>query len=87
MERGKRYIIKKSASGRHFLHIEIPEYNIDQEKKTKLWISSPFLFSEALDDDPELAEETLNSLIAWNEKEQNFESCSKLLCLKNSFKK
>ncbi len=87
MERGKRYIIKKSASGRHFLHIEIPEYNIDQEKKTKLWISSPFLFSEALDDDPDLAEETLDALIAWNEKKQDFESCSKLLNLKKSFQK
>lgn len=87
MERGKRYIIKRSATGRYFLHIEIPEYDINQERKTKLWVSSPFLFSEALDDDPDLAEKTLDDLISWNENQQDFESCSKLLLLKKSFKK
>lgn len=87
MEKGRKYIVKKSINGRYFLHIEIPEYNIDQEKKTKLWVSSPFLFLEALDDDPALAIKTLNLLISWNESSQNFEACSKLIKLKNSFKK
>jgi hypothetical protein len=84
MERGKKYI-KRSADGRYFVYIEKPEYIIDKEKKTKLWLSSPFLFSEAFDDNPIEAEKTLNALIEWNEESQDFESCSKLLNLKRSF--
>jgi hypothetical protein len=86
MEKGKKYI-KRSSDGRYFIYIEKPEYNIDKEKKTKLWLSSPFLFSEALDDNPIEAEKTIEDLIKWNVESQNFEACSKLLNLKRSFKK
>ena len=51
MRNGKRYI-KKSADGRFFLYIEKPEYSIDPDKKTKLWLSSDYLLKESLRDSP-----------------------------------
>jgi hypothetical protein len=84
MGKGRRYI-KKSADGRFFLHIEKPEYQIDLDKKTKLWISSDYLFLEAVKDDVENTRNTLELLIRWNELKQNFEACNKLLILKKSF--
>ena len=59
MGKGKRYI-KKSADGRFFLHIEAPEYSIDPEKKSKLWLSSPYLLEESLKQDPKNTEQTLD---------------------------
>jgi hypothetical protein len=85
MGKGKRYI-KKSADGRFFLHIEEPEYSIDPEKKSKLWLSSPYLLEESLKQNPDSTKQTLDYLIKWNEINQNFELCSKLLRLKNSIK-
>ncbi len=85
MGKGKRYI-KKSADGRFFLHIEEPEYSIDPEKKSKLWLSSPYLLEESLKQNPDRTKQTLDYLIKWNEINQNFELCSKLLSLKNSIK-
>lgn len=78
MGKGKRYI-KKSADGRFFLYIEKPEYSIDTEKKTKLWLSSDYLFEESLKEDREQTIQTLDYLIQWNESNQNFETCSRLL--------
>jgi len=83
MEKGRRYI-KKSADGRFFLYIEKPEYSIDPEKKTKLWLSSPYLIEESLKEDPDNTLKILDYLIEWNEINQNFESCSKLLSLRNN---
>lgn len=83
MEKGRRYI-KKSADGRFFLYIEKPEYSIDPEKKTKLWLSSPYLIEESLKEDPDKTLKILDYLIEWNEINQNFESCSKLLSLRNN---
>jgi hypothetical protein len=85
MGKGKRYI-KKSADGRFFLHIEEPEYSIDPEKKSKLWLSSPYLLEESLKQNPDNTKQTLDYLIKWNEVNQNFELCSKLLHLKNNIK-
>lgn len=85
MGKGKRYI-KKSADGRFFLHIEEPEYSIDPDKKTKLWLSSPYLLEESLKQDPEVTSKVLDYLIKWNEINQNFETCSRLLRLKNVIK-
>jgi len=85
MGKGKRYI-KKSADGRFFLHIEEPEYSIDPDKKSKLWLSSPYLLEESLKQDPEVTNKVLNYLIKWNEINQNFETCSRLLLLKNDIK-
>jgi hypothetical protein len=83
MEKGRRYI-KKSADGRFFLYIEKPEYSIDPDKKTKLWLSSSYLLEESLKDDREKTIKILDYLIEWNEKKQNFESCSRLLNLRNN---
>ena len=77
MGKGRRYI-KKSADGRFFLHIEKPEYQIDLDKKTKLWTSSDYLFSEALKEDLENTKNTLDVLIRWNEIQQNFEAAKKI---------
>ena len=84
MEKGRKYI-KKSADGRFFLHIDKPEYQIDLDRKTKLWTSSDYLFSEAIKEDPEGAKNTLDLLIKWNEIQQNFEECNKLVILKKMF--
>jgi len=78
MGKSKKYI-KKSADGRFFLFVDKEEYNIDPEKKTKLWISSEYLFEESIKDNKELTIDTLNFLISWNEEKENFEYCIKLL--------
>jgi hypothetical protein len=83
MEKGKRYI-KKSADGRFFLYIEKPVYSIDPDKKTKLWLSSPYLLEESLSEDKDKTIKILDYLIEWNETNQNFESCSRLLYLRNN---
>jgi hypothetical protein len=83
MGKGKRYI-KKSANGRFFLFVEEQEYIIDHSKKTKLWLSSPYLVQESLKDNPEKTSQIIEDLIKWNERNQDFESCSKLLELKRS---
>jgi len=85
MGKGKRYI-KRSADGRFFLHIEEPEYSIDPDKKSKLWLSSPYLLEESLKQDPGVTTKVLDYLIKWNEINQNFETCSRLLGLKNAIK-
>lgn len=82
MGKGRKYI-KKSASGRFFLYVEEEEYLIDPDKKTKLWLASPYLIEESLKEDPCKTLETINYLIEWNEKNENFESCSLLISLKN----
>lgn len=78
MGKSKKYI-KKSADGRFFLFVDKEEYNIDPERKTKLWISSEYLFEESIKDNKELTIDTLNFLISWNEEKENFEYCIKLL--------
>jgi hypothetical protein len=83
MEKKRKYI-KKSANGRFFLCIETPEYLIDPEKKTKLWLSSSYLIEESLRDDVNKTIEILNYLIEWNKSIENFEACSLLLHLRNS---
>jgi hypothetical protein len=85
MGKGKRYI-KRSADGRFFLHIEEPEYSIEPIKKSKLWLSSPYLLEESLKQNPENTIATLDYLIKWNEINQNFEICSELLSLRNNIK-
>jgi hypothetical protein len=85
MGKVKRYI-KKSADGRFFLHIDEPEYSIDPDKKSKLWLSSPYLLEESLKQDLGVTTKLLDYLIKWNEINQNFETCSRLLVLKNAIK-
>lgn len=84
MRKGRKYV-KKSADGRFFLHIEKPEYQIDLDNKTKLWCSSNYLFSESFNEDSENTKNTLDLLIRWNESQQNFEACNKLLELRKTF--
>jgi hypothetical protein len=84
MGKGRKYI-KKSANGRFFLYIEKPEYQIDLDKKTKLWTSSDYLFLESLKEDSESTKKTLDILIQWNEFQQNFEACDRLLVLRKTF--
>jgi hypothetical protein len=78
MGKSKKYI-KKSADGRFFLFVEKPEYQINPENKTKLWISSDYLFNESLKENKDETINTLNYLISWNESQENFENCSILL--------
>jgi hypothetical protein len=82
MGKGRKYI-KKSADGRFFLYVDEPEYLIEPDKKTKLWLSCPYLMEESLKEDPEKTIETLNYLIKWNETNQNFETCSRLVKMRD----
>jgi len=78
MNKGKKYI-KKSADGRFFLYIDKPEYSIGPENKTKLWTSSSYLLEESLREDKNKTIEILDYLIKWNESNERFEDCSKLI--------
>lgn len=82
MGKGRKYI-KKSADGRFFLYVEEPEYLIEPDKKTKLWLSCPYLMEESLKENPEKTIETLNYLIKWHETNQNFETCSRLVKMRD----
>ena len=81
MGKSKKYI-KKSADGRFFLFVEKPDYKIDQERKTKLWISSDYLFNESVKENKVGTLQIIDNLISWNETAENFESCSRLLELR-----
>ena len=64
------------------MFIEKSDYSIDPENKTKLWISSSYLFDESVKENRQEAMRTLDNLISWNEENENFENCSKLLELR-----
>jgi len=80
----KRRFIRRGNDGRYFLIIENFPEEIDIDKKTKLWISSEYLFLESIKDNPKKTEEILSELIKWNLKKENYENCQKL---KELFKK
>lgn len=77
MSKKKRYI-KKSADGRFFLCIEDESDQIDLNKKTKLWISSDYLFNESIKHDIEKTKKLLKQMLSWNEEKENFEDCQKI---------
>jgi hypothetical protein len=74
----KRKYIKKSQDGRYFLIIENVYEDIDIERKTKLWTSSDYLFSESLKEGNEKTKKILEEMIYWNEKKERYEDCQKL---------
>ena len=81
-----RKYIKRSADGRFFLFIDRPIFpQIDLDKKTKLWISSPYLFEESFKEDPKNTREELEKMLKWNEGNQNYEFCKKIMELKKRF--
>lgn len=75
---GKRKYIKRYPDGRYFLVIENTNDPIDIEKRTKLWTSSDYLFSESIKQNPEKTKEILEEMILWNEKKEKYEVCQKL---------
>lgn len=77
MSKKKRYI-KKSTDGRFFLCIEDESDQIDLNKKTKLWISSDYLFNESIKHDIEKTKKLLKQMLSWNEEKENFEDCQKI---------
>jgi hypothetical protein len=80
----KKKYIKRGKDGRYYLIIQNVHEEIDVEKKTKLWISSDYLFLESIKENPKKTEEILSELIKWNVKNENYENCQKL---KELFKK
>jgi hypothetical protein len=85
MGKGKKYI-KKSADGRFFWHIENPRFDpIDIDKKTKLWLSSDYLFSERVKENPTDAYNELKNLIDLNKEKENYEECSSLIDLRDRY--
>lgn len=78
MERRKTYL-KRSADGRFFLFKRNPKsYNISLDNKTKLWLSSDFLYKSLVDENKINAEEEITNLIKWNEVMENYDSCKRL---------
>lgn len=77
MSKKKRYI-RKSADGRFFLCIENEREEIDLDKKTKLWLSSDYLFSESARYDIEKTKKILKNMLQWNESKEKFEECQKI---------
>ncbi len=74
-----RRILKKNKNGMFFLYkSEHKSHKIDLDKKTKLWISSNFLFKELYYENKEKAKNELKELIRHNENIQNFENCLNL---------
>ena len=68
-----------SPDGKFIIYQKIKEeINLDQNKRTKLWISSEFLFNESLKKDPEKTKKILTDLIDWNTSKENYEECTKL---------
>ena len=82
---GNRKFIRKSAFGRFFL-FESKEsiQKISLENKTKLWLSSDYLFTESILQNKEETKKILDELIIWNEKNQFYENCVKLLKIQKS---
>jgi hypothetical protein len=81
-----RKYIKKSADGRFFLCIDRPVFpKIDLDKKTRLWVSSSYLFEESFNQDPASTKEELQKMMEWNEINQNYEFCKKIMELQNMF--
>lgn len=79
----KRKYIKKSADGRFFLCTEDEKEKIDLDKKTKLWISSEYLFIESIKQDIEKTKRILKKMLYWNESMERFEECEKIKQLIN----
>lgn len=78
MERKKTYL-KRSADGRFFLFKRNPKsYDIGPDNKTKLWLSSDFLYSSLVKENKDKAEEEIQNLIKWNEVMENYDNCKKL---------
>jgi len=75
--------LKRSADGRFFLFTVGSTFpDISMEKKTKLWLSSPYLFEESIKQDARKTERDLEEMLRWNEHNQNYEVCEKILQLK-----
>ncbi len=82
---GNRRFIRKSANGRFFL-FESKEalQKISLENRTKLWLSSDYLFTESILQNKEETKKSLDELIRWNEENQLYENCVKLLKIKKT---
>jgi hypothetical protein len=55
--------------------------HLDQNKRTKLWLSSKFLLKESFQEDPEKTKKILNDLIDWNKAQENYKECNELYFL------
>jgi hypothetical protein len=82
-----RKILRKLPEGGFFLHKDPSNIRkIDKNSRTKLWLSSNFLFEESLEKNPEFVIKTLNDLIEWNLIEEKYKECELLEKLLNSIK-
>jgi hypothetical protein len=80
-----RKFIKRSPNGGFFLHIEKDLHLVNLIQKTKLWLSSDYLIQEAIKEDPIKAKETIQSLIDWNNREEKYEECDKLIQMQKKY--
>lgn len=80
----RRYL-KRTNNGYFRLHVDREEPEKSFDKKTKLWISSDYLISESIKENPAGAKKTLQQLIAWNRDKENYEACQKLLDIEKKY--
>lgn len=64
------------------------ECEISQEKRTKLWLSSPYLIIESmLNEGPEKTYKIIQKLITFNEDKERYEECQELLNIQEKYLK
>jgi hypothetical protein len=77
-----RKILKKLPGGGFFLHKDPTDIRkINENRRTQLWLSSDFLFSELLEKDPVTLKKTLDYLISWNLSREKYNECESLKLL------
>jgi len=83
MERSKKLRYKGISKDGRFLLFEKqqPQITEDLDRKTKLWLSSNYLFEESLFKDPKETKEFISLLLNWNIGQENYENCKKLSVL------
>lgn len=83
MGKNKKLRYKGISKDRRFIIFEKPKPEIteDLDKRTKLWISSDYLFEESLLKDPTSTKEFISLLLDWNIDQEKYENCKKLSVL------
>lgn len=80
MKNRKKYIFKSISLDKKYAVFKsvLNWEQEDLEKKTKLWISSDYLFNESILKNPEKTKKTIDSLLRWNTLNEKYENCRKL---------
>jgi hypothetical protein len=83
MRRNKKLRYRGISKDGKFLLFETqqPQITEDLDKRTKLWLSSDYLFKESLFKDARETKKIISFLLEWNVNQETYENCEKLLVL------